>query len=281
VDDPHNDRASDNIVDIEAPSAARIYDYLLGGGHNFAADRRFAERQMALLPNVKLAARSNRAFLRRAVRYAIGQGIAQFLDIGSGVPTVGNVHEIACGERPDARCVYVDKDPVAVAHFELLLGESSPHAIVEADFCDPGELLSRVEDTGVLDFDQPIALLVVALLPFVGPQLQPERHLARYREVLPPGSLLVMSHMTDQGVPEPYAGNAEEFRKAYEQTSTPGCYRTRDELTALFGGDFQIVAPGVVWAQQWRPEWPDDRDPAQSMILAGVACKAGGRAPCT
>jgi hypothetical protein len=105
--------------------------------------------------------------------------------------------------------------------------------------------------------------------------------LARYREVLPPGSLLVMSHMTDQGVPEPDAGNAEEFRNAYEQTSTPGCYRTREELTALFGSDFQIVDPGVVWAQQWRPEWPDDRDPAESMILAGVARKTGGRAPCT
>ncbi|MEO6086608.1 MAG: SAM-dependent methyltransferase [Umezawaea sp.] len=267
-----------NTVDTTSPNAARVYDYWLGGGRNFAADRKLGERIEVLQPNIRQIARANRAFMTRAVQFAALDGIDQFLDLGCGIPTVGNVHEIACDTRPHARVVYVDTEPVAVAHMRQTLGRGSPHAVVQADFCRPEIVLDLVEKTGVLDLRRPVCLLGVALLHFIAPEREPERHLATYRTAVAPGSLLVLSHVTVDGVPEELARNAMRVRDAYEQTSTPGCFRTAAEFTALFRGWSLVDPPGVTWAPLWHPEHGVDLggdDPATSMLRVGAARKLG------
>lgn len=238
-------------IDVERPSAARVYDYYLGGLHNFAADRAMAARAVADWPELPRIMQANRAFLRRAVRYLVAQGIDQFLDIGSGIPTVGNVHEVAQAARPDARVVYVDIDPVAVAHARALLADDPRTGVVQADMVDVDAVLDDPVTRSLLDLSRPVGLLVVALLHFVGDDRRPGAVLARYRDAIAPGSHLVVSHASADGAPD----RADEHLSLYRRTATPMTMRSREEVAGLLDG-FTLVEPGLVFLPQWRPEDP-------------------------
>lgn len=242
-------------VDLELPSAARVYDYYLGGSHNFAADREMARRAIELWPELPQVLQANRAFLRRAVRYLISQGITQFLDIGSGIPTVGNVHEVAQDALPEARVVYVDVEPVAVAHTRAILADNDLADIVQADLSDVNAITSDPRASRLLDFNRPVGVLMVALLHFVPDEAEPAKIVSRYRELMVPGSHLVLSHATHEGRPD----QADSHTALYKRTSTPMTMRSRSQVAELLR-DFDIVAPGVVFLPQWRPESPADVD---------------------
>lgn len=257
-------------IDLDRPNAARIYDYFLGGACNFEHDRQFADKFLELVPEAELAARRNRAFLRRAVRFCVESGIRQFLDIGSGIPTVGNVHEIAQGIEPECRVLYVDNEPVAVAHSELMLEGNDRAAILHADLCDPDTILNSQSAKRLLDFDEPMALLIVAVLHFVPDSAGPAAAIERYLGALAPGSFLVLSHGTDDAFDE----QPVEATERYQRTTTPGVSRSRAEVLALMSGT-ELMEPGVVWTPQWRPDSPDEVDehPERSMVYAAVGRK--------
>ena len=241
-------------VDIDRPSAARMYDYYLGGSHNFAVDRELAREAVDDWPALPRLLQANRAFLRRAVRYCVAQGVRQFLDVGSGIPTAGNVHEVARAADPGARVVYVDVDAVAVAHAPALLADDPATGVVQADLCDVDAVLDDPVTRATLDLDRPVALLVVALLHFVPDDRRPGEVLAGYREAMSPGSHLVLSHASADGAPVEAEGHATLYRR----TSTPMTMRSHDEVLALFDG-FGLVEPGLVLFPRWRP---DDHEPA-------------------
>lgn len=261
---------------LDRPSAARVYDYYLGGNHNWAVDRDFAQKILALYPETKFAAITNREFLGRAVRFAVEQGIRQFVDIGSGLPSAGNVHEVADKADPDKSCrvVYIDNEPIAHAHATILLAKNADkdrHFALDANFFDRDRLWQQVIDSGYIDPRQPVCLLAVALLHFMGPDPGPEEPLSYFRDQLAPGSLLVLSHGSNDELEHEAATQAAAN---YQKTSNPIHLRTRDEFTAMFG-DWPLVRPGVVWAPQWHPDdaTTAPSHPALSHMLAGVAHK--------
>jgi hypothetical protein len=239
-------------LDLDRPNAARMYDYYLGGSHNFAVDRELAAKVLEAWPDMPRAAQANRAFLRRAVRFLCDQGIRQFLDIGSGIPTVGNVHEVAQEAAPDARVVYVDTDPVAVTHSRALLAGDEQTAVVEADGRDPARLLADPGVTGLLDLSRPVGLLLVALLHFVPDEQDPRGILAGYAARLAPGSWVAVSHGSTDTAP-----GAATMERLYERTASPIRMRSRAEVAALLA-DVELVEPGVEFLPGWRPDHPDD-----------------------
>jgi hypothetical protein len=254
-------------VDTERASAARIYDYLLGGSHNFAADREVARQALAAMPDVAVQAKANRHFLRRAVRYLDGIGLRQYLDLGSGIPTQGNVHEIA----PQARVVYVDVDPIAVAHGRQLLAGHERALCLQADFRRPAEILADPSVRGMLALDEPVAVLLVAVLHAVPDADDPFRTVADLRDALPPGSHLVVAHGTADSRPD----TSDELVRVSKRTTTPLTPRPRPEVLRFFDG-WELVEPGLVWAPAWRPDDdPIPGDPAASGNLAGVGRKPG------
>ncbi|MCS7477127.1 SAM-dependent methyltransferase [Umezawaea endophytica] len=257
-------------IDLERPSAARVYDYYLGGAHNFAVDRAMGERAIGLWPDLPLIMQANRAFLRRAVRYCVAAGIRQFLDLGSGIPTVGNVHEVARSGAPDARVVYVDNDPVAVSHSRFILGDDPRCAVVQADMRRPDVVLNSPEVGSLLDLSQPVAVMMVAVLHFVSDADDPAGIVAAYGDVVTPGSALVVSHATTDGQPR----EADEHSQLYRSTATPMSMRSRAQVEGLFEG-FDIVEPGVVFLPQWRPESAHDvgENPERLSGLAAVGRK--------
>lgn len=254
-------------LDLDRPSGARIYDYLLGGGHNFAHDRDLAEKFLQAQPNAREIARLNRAFLRRAVLFMMDHGIRQFLDLGSGIPTVGNVHEIAQRADPNARVVYVDYEEVAVAHSELMLEGNDRATIVQADLTYPVDVLEHPDTVRLLDFDAPIGLLMVGVLHFVAPQRDPGKVVTAYRDVVVPGSYVAFSQFTSDMMPAEMAKVVEVMQHSRD----PLYPRDHAEITALFDG-FDILEPGIVATSEWRPRSPtdtcDDRDRAG--LYAGV-----------
>lgn len=181
-------------IDISVPSVSRIYDYYLGGSHNFEVDREAARKAMEFMPGLPKIMQANRAFMRRAVRFAVDQGITQFLDIGSGIPTFGNVHEVAQSAVPGARAVYVDHDPVAVAHSQAVLEGNDDADVVAADLLKPQEILGSSEVERLIDLNRPVALLLVAILHFVEDEDDPYAVVAKLRDALAPGSMLVLTH---------------------------------------------------------------------------------------
>ncbi|MEU1886117.1 SAM-dependent methyltransferase [Micromonospora sp. WMMD987] len=260
------DWAPDDI-DIERPSVARMYDYYLGGSHNFAADRVAARAMVEAVPDAPLMAQANRAFLRRVVQYLVDSGIRQFLDIGSGIPTVGNVHEIAQRAAPDARVVYVDVDPVAVAHSQEILVGNRNAAVVREDVRRPEAILRHPDVTRLIDFAEPVAVMVVAVLHFIPHADHPEDILRTLRAALAPGSHLVLSQAGEDGRRRAERAEAE---RVYRRTDNPLCIRSRAELAAFFDG-FTLVDPGVVWVPQWRPETPESAEDAERAgFLGGV-----------
>jgi hypothetical protein len=249
-------------IDLDRPNAARIYDYLLGGAANFEQDRVFAEKLLEVMPQARAAARLNRAFLRRAVRFCADAGITQFVDVGSGIPTAGNVHEIA----PAARVLYVDNEPVAVTHGELLLSDNELASSMLGDLTDPDQVLA----SPVIDWSQPVALLMVAVLHFIPDSAGPREAVARFVSALAPGSYLVLSH----GAENPNATVTDKVDRLYKTSANPGVRRTQEEIAAFFDG-LELVPPGVVWTPEWHPDTPDEvgDDPESSLIMAGVARK--------
>jgi O-methyltransferase involved in polyketide biosynthesis len=236
-------------VNLEQPCAARMYDYYLGGAHNFAIDREAAERAIAAMPATIAGARTNRTFLRRAVRFLIGAGIRQFVDLGSGIPTAGNVHEVAQEIDPSARVAYVDIDTIALMHGETVLAEAPHTRFVQADLRDVDAVLHAVAAGGLIDLSKPVALLMVAVLHFVPDSGEVHAIMARYRDTLAPGSYLAVSHMSLTGQPIEFL---EKFRAVYDKTANPVALRSRDEIATLFG-DFELVEPGLVTLPLWRP----------------------------
>ncbi|NLU77437.1 methyltransferase [Micromonospora sp. HNM0581] len=259
-------------IDVERPSVARMYDYYLGGSHNFAVDRAAARAMVAAVPQAPLMAQANRAFLRRAVQFLTDAGIRQFLDIGSGIPTVGNVHEIAQRHAPDSRVVYVDVDPVAVAHSREILAGNDHTAVVQEDLRRPDRILTHPDVRAMLDFSQPTAVLVVAVLHFVSDDDRPTEVLRTLRAALTPGSYLVLSQASDDGRDEAERTEAEEV---YRRTDSPLWIRSRAELTGFFDG-FELVEPGVVWVPQWRPETPESAEDAERAVFLGGVGRLGG-----
>ncbi len=256
-------------LDTSKANIARVYDYWLGGSHNFRADQDAARTLIAVEPNTRAIIRANRAFLGRAVRFLAAEaGVRQFLDIGSGIPTEQNVHQIAHEAAPGSRVVYVDNDEVAVAHSRLLLEADPDATIIQADLREPAKILADPETQLLIDFTQPVALLLVAVLHFVPDSAEPAQILATLREALVPGSYLVICHSCRDARPD-LADPAESVYGS--RVAGELCLRTRDQIAGLFDG-FSLVDPGLVWIPQWRPDSPPGvpDNPQQYWGLVGV-----------
>ncbi|MFD4628309.1 SAM-dependent methyltransferase [Streptomyces sp. NPDC058284] len=259
-------------IDISMPSVSRIYDYYLGGSHNFEVDREAARKAMEFMPGLPKIMQANRAFMRRAVRYAVDQGVTQFLDIGSGIPTFGNVHEVARQASPDARVVYVDHDPVAVAHSRAVLDGTEGTGAVTGDLRAPRDILGSPEVATVLDLDRPVALLLVAVLHFVEDAYDPYAAVAELRDATAPGSLVVVSHASYEGVPVP-PEQAGRTVGVYKDIRNPLIMRSRDAIARFFEG-YDMVEPGLVPMPHWRPDTaPEEEDPYSFSGFAGVGRK--------
>ena len=252
--DPHVD------IDTSVASPARMYDYYLGGKDNFPADHDAAEKVIAAHPEQRRLVKANRGFLVRAVRYLAGQGITQFLDLGTGIPTSPNVHEVAREAHPDARVVYVDNDPILTAHNRALRATHDGVAPVQADIRDPRALLAHPDVRATLDFDRPIAVLTVAEFHFIpeAPEI-----VDVLRSVMAPRSYLALSTATTEGLTR---ADVKAIEDAYAASTVPAVFRSREEIEALFAGT-EPVAPGLVPVGQWGADDP----PTHIRILAGVA----------
>jgi SAM-dependent methyltransferase len=242
------DDASEVIgVDSSRPSVARMYDFYLGGKDNYAVDRAAAQKMMATVPESVHMVASNRAFLVRAVRYLAAEaGVRQFLDIGSGLPTRQNVHEVAQTAAPDSRVVYVDHDPLAVAHGQALLAIDRNTRYIQGDLRQPEQILDDPRVSALIDFDRPVAVLVVAILHFVGDHEDPGDVLRRLRERMAPGSYLVISHILDD--PRPH-----EIGRILNAAGAPSWYpRTREQILPFLEG-FELIWPGLALLPHWQP----------------------------
>ena len=258
-------------TDPAQPAAARIYDYLLGGSHNFLADQDLGRSLAATDPSVRAIARANRDFLGRAVRLLSGAGIRQFLDIGSGIPTQGNVHEAAQAADPQARVVYADIDPVAVAHSQAILAENPNAAVIEADLGEPAAILADDTVRRLIDFSRPAGLLLVSVLPFLADADDPWHTVAVLRDALAPGSYLAVCHATSEGRPAVTRAMDKVYRGSVQ---AGGTIRSRADILRFFDG-FELVEPGLVNVPLWRPASPADvpADPERFWVLAGVGVK--------
>lgn len=238
-------------IDRATPNVARIYDYLLGGKDNFAADREAAKRLIEAIPDVAAIARDNRSFLGRVVRYlATEGGIRQFLDLGSGLPTQANVHELAQGVAPGARVVYVDNDALVASHGRARLASGNQASMVLGDLRDPASILQHPAVLGLLDLAQPVALLCTLTLHFIADEMEPHKIIAGYRDHLAPGSYLAISHGTQEEDPK---GESDKAEGVYRQASSQLHLRPLPEVLRFFDG-FELVEPGLSWITEWRPE---------------------------
>ncbi len=266
-------RSRAQAFDPSVPNVARIYDYLLSGKDNYAADREAARRLLEAVPGAGRAARDNRRFLGRAVWFLAREaGIRQFLDIGTGLPTQGNVHEIAKAAHSPCRVVYADNDPVVAAHAAALLADSASVAAVQADLRDPDHLLALPEVRALIDFDQPVAVLMVAVLHFIEDREDPWSIVDAYKARMAPGSYLVLSHVTGDDTP------AEDIRQAaevYQNASAPGLARSHAQIARFFNG-LDMLPPGLVDPARWH----QPVQPAESrrvLFYAGIGRKPGIR----
>lgn len=265
-------RAEDDIpapkIDTTRPSPARLYDYYLGGKDNYEADRRAAEEIFAIVPEGASIARENRAFLRRAVRYLTAEvGILQFIDLGSGLPTADNVHQVAQRECSDARVVYVDNDPVVSVRGQALLATDEKTTVIQADFRRPRQILEHPELLARIDLTAPVAVICAAVLHFASDADDPWAIIRMYGDAVAPGSHLAISTITAEGqTPEAVATITEK----YSTSTAPAALRMREEIEAFFGG-WEMVPPGVTHAPCWRPDI--DAPTGTTWMLAGVARK--------
>jgi SAM-dependent methyltransferase len=251
-------------VDGIKASPARAYDYLLGGKDNYAADRAAAEAMLTIAPDTRLVARANRAFLARAVRLLAKSGVRQFIDLGSGIPTSPNVHEVAREVHPDARVAYVDNDPVVIAHDRALLATDPGTTAIKADIRRPADVLTDSRLRKLIDFDEPVGILLAAVLHVIGDEDDPAAIVAKYCEHMAPGSHLVISHFSADS-------DAAAMAHASRSTHFKVAFRSRDEILRWFDG-LELIDPGLVTVQHWRPD-ADMPRPKQMEITAGVGRK--------
>lgn len=255
-------------IDIDRPAAARIYDTFLGGGHNFGVDRTFAEHLARDLPGITEVYRENRAFLRRGVEHLLSRGIRQFLDLGSGIPTIGQAHEVAARRTHDFRVLYVDDEPLTAAHSKPLLAADPRVDMLRADLRDPDAVLGSAEAAQLLDLREPVALLASAVLHFLPGADRPAEVIAAYRDAVPAGSHLVLSHLT--GCRAPAA--ARTMCAHYAGTSDPLFARGTAEITGMFGG-FDVPRPGVAHVAEWRPDPVRPAVSGYRLLFGGVGRK--------
>src|SRR3984957_4148098 len=265
-------------IDTTKANVARVYDYWLGGDHNFQADRDLARTIIALDPNIRATMRANRAFLGRGVRFLAGQaGVRQFLDIGSGIPIENAVHQVAQDTAPGSRVVYVDNDDVAVAHSRLLLDGNPDAAVIQGDLREPAKILADPGTQLLLDFTQPVAVFLVAVLHFIPDTGQAADIIATLRDALAPGSYLVICHACRDEQP----GLATSLENVYNSRVTAQlAMRSRDEIAGLCDG-FTLLEPGLVWIPEWRADSPGDGPggPARYWALVGVGRYDGPPSP--
>ncbi|MEW1862745.1 MULTISPECIES: SAM-dependent methyltransferase [unclassified Streptomyces] len=253
-------------IDTSRPHPARIYDYLLGGKDNYEVDREAGDQLIDVAPEARIGVQSNRLFLQRAVRHVVGAGVRQILDIGTGLPTSPNVHEVAQEVAPDVRIAYVDNDPIVNTHASTLMSGAGTTSIVLADLRDPRAILDHPDVHRVIDFDQPVALLLVAILHFLTDAEQPAQVVATLRDALPAGSYLVLSHATSD------FNDRSDAQDAYRTATASMNLRTRAEVEHLFEG-FELVEPGLVQVPFWRPDSKPPRSAGEIGIYGGVAHK--------
>ncbi|WP_432968377.1 SAM-dependent methyltransferase [Dactylosporangium sp. CA-233914] len=256
-------------VDVSVPNAARVYDYGLGGYHNFAVDREFAEQLIAAWPGILQVAHTNRAFLGRVVRWLAGRGVRQFLDIGSGIPTRGNVHEVVQAIDPQARVVYVDVDDVAVSHGQAILAGNPNAAALGGDLRLPAAILADERVRAQLDLDRPVAVLLVAVLHFIGDEDGPPGIVRELTASLAPGSYVALSHFT---AVEDLGHEHDQVTKLYDRTPTSVRTRTREQVAAILG-DLELVEPGIVPITAWHPDPNEPAEAEQRSVLGAVARK--------
>jgi hypothetical protein len=259
-------------VDIDTPSAARMYDYYLGGSHNFAADRELAEEYMRVLPDMPQIARAQRHVLHRVVRHLAASGVDQFLDLGSGIPTAGNVHEVATAANPGAKVVYVDSDPVAFAHSASLLHGIRNTAIIQADLRRPASILDHPELNRLIDLSRPVAVLMIAVLHFVADEDDPPAIVAAYRNATAPGSYLAITHATSDYQPQ----LARRAEAVYTRASHQIHYRSKQQIMDMLVG-YELLEPGLVDLIKWRPEEGAAPDPLGGDVTRYSGYAAVGR----
>jgi hypothetical protein len=264
-------------VDPTVPSIARVYDVFLGGKDNFAVDREVAAAVALIHPNGAAMGTLNRAFLGRVVRYMADElGIDQFLDLGSGLPTQGNVHQIAHQVNPSARVVYVDNDAMVLAHARALLSDDRTTTVVTADIRQPAQLLQRAEVRAFIDLSKPVGILAFAILHHFVDEEHPVEIMATLRDAVPSGSLMALSHFYNPGRQNPQAAQeAERVEALFTAKLGTGRFRTQREIMAMFG-DWPLVEPGLVQPAEWRPE-PTDPPAEKTLtyhtVVGGVARK--------
>jgi hypothetical protein len=255
-------------VDISKPSIARVYDAVLGGKDNFQVDRAVVEEVQKTFPDGGGAARVNRALLGRAVRYMADAGIDQFLDLGSGLPTVQNTHQIAQAVNPAARVVYVDNDPMVLAHGHALLAENKSTVVVTADLMEPEQVLGSAEVAGFIDLSRPLGLIMNAIVHHILDEEDPYGIVARYKGTMPSCSYLLLTHFSNSS-PE-----ARGLEQVLLRTLGRGQLRSREQITRFFDG-LDLVEPGVVHLPDWHPDEPVSRplDISGLLYLGALARK--------
>jgi hypothetical protein len=258
-------------VDVNSPSIARMYDYYLGGKDNYAVDRAAADRLLAVAPEIAELSRANRAFLGRVVRFLSEAGVRQFLDIGTGLPTQDNVHQVAQACAPDARVVYVDNDPIVLTHARALLAENPQTLVVDADLLDPVSILDNPRIRAHLDTGRPMAILLIAILHFLADDDRPYEIVARLRDAMPSGSYLAVSHVVSEVHPEALSTAQDLYRSFLKRTGD--ARRTREDVLGFFD-DLELLDPGLVYVSEWRPDPADAALGAErAWIVGGVARK--------
>lgn len=265
----HDDSAVSLACDSSVPNVARIYDYYLGGKDNYAADREAARKVLGIAPDVPLAALENRAFLQRAARYLVAEaGISQFIDIGPGLPTQGNLHQIVHHYDPHAHVVYVDNDPVVLTHGRSLLKNDRTH-IIDGDAREPERILADQTLRTLINLSKPVAVCMTLLLHFIADSDDPNAIMTRLANALPVNSYLVLSHVSGD---EHDTDKISQITRVYEQATAPLVPRSRGEITRFFDG-FTIVPPGVVFLSQWRPSSESFPESGTRWAYAGVGQK--------
>ncbi|WP_405497061.1 SAM-dependent methyltransferase [Nocardia sp. NBC_00511] len=256
-------------LDVSVPSIARAYDAVLGGKDNYEADRAVARQLTETFPGISELAQYNRDILARGVHYlAAHAGITQFLDLGAGLPTMENTHQVAQRERPDARVVYVDIDPIVLAHGQAFLAENAHTKVITADLRDPGEVLANPEVRALVDFEQPVAIMLVGMLHHLHDNDDPGGIVRAYMDAVVPGSHLFITHFCDS---DPEARALEDTFLTFLGT---GRFRSRAEIAEFFTG-FDLVEPGLVYLPLWRPddEEPLHLTPTERLMIGGIARK--------
>jgi hypothetical protein len=260
-------------IDSSTPNLARMHDYFIGGKDNFAVDREAAEAVLATAPEVRVMAQEHQAFHVRVIRFLVEQGLTQFINLGSGLPSDLNTHELARSRTPDARVVYVDNDPVVLAHGRAILAKGPRTAVVKGGIMHPAELLADPDLREVIDLDQPVAVLLFGVLQYIPDGSDPFRRVAELRDALPAGSHIVITHVVFDSRPEAAEPIVNIYRKMLGQAD--GGARTRETVLPFFDG-LELVEPGLVYVREWQPDSPFlSERPDKAWVIVGVGRKTG------